>query len=363
MKTLYINGRYLSQPTTGVQRYARDLVSTWDDDLETNRIDRSRFSIQVISPKKVLEAPAYKQVRLVGSRFSGKLWDQFELPLRTAGSLLFSPYAAAPAIKRKHVVTIHDAGVSATPLQYSRSFRTYYSLVYKIIGLRCIKVFTVSQFSKHELHRYFSIPVGKMSVIHPGCDHLLKTPPDSGVLRKFNLRPGSFVLGVSSLSPIKNFDGLIRSWNLLKRSDMKLAIAGMANSRVFQKRALEHEGDVAWLGYVSDEELRALFEAASLFVYPSFYEGFGYPPLEAMSCGCPVIVARSSALPESCGDAAVYCDPSDAENIARNIRSVLDSPRLSEELRQKGLRHAAQFTMRRTASTLWNELQACFELL
>jgi glycosyltransferase involved in cell wall biosynthesis len=357
MNILYINGRYLSQPTTGVQRYARDIVSAWDDDLEANRIERSRFSIQVVSPKKVLEAPNYKHIGVVRSRFSGKLWDQCELPLRTAGSLLFSPYAAAPAMKRRQVVTIHDAGVLATPQQYSRAFRTYYAVVYRSLGMSCRRILTVSDFSRSELHRHFAIPLEKMLVIPPGCDHLLNVAPVTDVLSRFDLNPGNYVLGVSSRSPIKNFQGLIQAWSLLRRSGMKLAIAGMTNKRVFKHSGPDPLNNVSWLGYVSDNELRALYENAALFVYPSFYEGFGYPPLEAMSCGCPVVVARASALPESCGDAAVYCDPSSPDDIARCIGSVLDDPQLAAELREKGRLRAAQFTIRKTASLLWAELE------
>lgn len=358
MKTLYINGRYLSQPLTGVQRYARDLVSAWDDDLEADRIDRSQYSIQVISPKKILEDPAYKNVQVITSRFSSKLWDQCELPLRTAGSLLFSPYAAAPAVKRRQIVTIHDAGVLATPQQYSRTFRIYYAAVYKLLGMGCRRILTVSDFSRSELHHYFGIPFEKMTVIPPGCDHLLHLTPQSDILRRFDLQPGNFVLGVSSRSPIKNFQGIIKAWRLLRRSGMKLAIAGMTNSRVFQDSGTESTDGVTWLGYVSDNELRSLYENAALFVYPSFYEGFGYPPLEAMSCGCPVVVAQASALPESCGDAAAYCDPSSSADIARCIRSVLDDPQMAAELRVKGMSRARQFTMRRTASLIWAELEA-----
>ncbi len=111
------------------------------------------------------------------------------------------------------------------------------------------------------------------------------------------------------------------------------------------------------MGYVSDGELRTLYENASAFVYPSFYEGFGIPPLEAMTCGCPVVVARSSALPESCGDAALYCDPSNPEDIAEKVGSLLDNPTLVEQMRSLGRLRAAQFTNQAAASQLWSEIQ------
>jgi glycosyltransferase involved in cell wall biosynthesis len=218
-------------------------------------------------------------------------------------------------------------------------------------------LFTDSCFSKQELHKYFSIPLEKMTVLPVGCDHLMKIPPSSDILNRFALEPGKFILGVSSQSPIKNFDGLVRAWSLLGRPDLKLAIAGGANSRVFRDGVATQDRRIVRLGYVSDGELRSLYEAASVFVYPSFYEGFGLPPLEAMTCGCPVLVARSSSLPESCGDAALYCDPSSPADIAEKIKSLLDDPELAEKMRILGKRWSVQFTTQRTASLLWSEIQ------
>jgi glycosyltransferase involved in cell wall biosynthesis len=356
MKTLYVNGKFLSQPVTGVQRHAAGVVGAWDDDLDDGRIDSSVFSIRLIVPKTDRPIPQFKRIVVVPSVSSGRLWEQVELPLRSIGGVLFSPYAAAPAFKSRHLVTIHDAGAAATPEQYSLSFRKYYGALYRRLGKSCIALFTISNFSKEELHRYFSIPLDKITINPPGCDHLLRIQPNRDILSRFGLEPGKFALGVSSQSPIKNFDGLVRAWKLIGRPELKLAIAGMTNSRVFQQRESIFDESVVKLGYISDGELRALYENAIVFAYPSFYEGFGIPPVEAMTCGCPVVVARSSALPESCGNAALYCDPSSPEDIARKIVSILDNPQLAEELRVRGKLHAAQFTTRETASQLWSEV-------
>jgi glycosyltransferase involved in cell wall biosynthesis len=357
MKTLYVNGKFLTQPTTGVQRYAAGVVQAGDDDLDSGRIGRSVYSIRLIVPKTDRKMPQYKHIEVVPSFFGGRLWEQVELPLRSAGGVLFSPYAAAPVFKARHIVTIHDAGVAATPEQYSLLFRGYYGAVYWILGRASVVLLTDSCFSKQELHKYFSVPLEKMTVLPVGCDHLLKISPRPGILSRFSLEPGKFILGVSSQSPIKNFDGLARAWSLLGRPELKLAIAGSANSRVFRDRPEAQDGRVVRLGYVSDGELRSLYETASVFVYPSFYEGFGLPPLEAMTCGCPVLVARSSSLPESCGDAALYCDPSSPADIAEKIASLLDDPGLAEKMRTLGRLHSAQFTTQRTASLLWSEIQ------
>jgi glycosyltransferase involved in cell wall biosynthesis len=356
MKTLCVNGKFLSQPTTGVQRYAAGVIQAWDEDLDSGRIDHSKYSIRLIIPKTDRPIPQFKRIVVVPSVCSGKLWEQAELPLRSAGYVLFSPYAAAPVLKSRHIVTIHDAGVVATPEQYSPMFRRYYGAVYRRLGKSCIALFTVSNFSKQELHKYFSIPLERMTVIPPGCDHLLKVEPSPDILNRFGLEPGRFALGVSSQSSNKNFSGLARAWKLLGRSELKLAIAGRADTRVFQNGASDLDTSIVRLGYVSDGELRSLFENAIIFVYPSFYEGFGIPPVEAMTCGCPVLVACSSALPESCGDAALYCDPSSPEDIAKHIAPVLDDPQLAQALRSSGKLRAARFTIRETAWRLWSEI-------
>jgi glycosyltransferase involved in cell wall biosynthesis len=357
MKTLYVNGKFLSQPTTGVQRYAAGVVEAWDCDLDSGRIDASAYSIRLIAPKTDREIPKFKRITVVPSLLSGKLWEQVELPLRCAGGLLFSPYAAAPILKARQIVTIHDAGVAATPEQYSALFRRYYTMAYWALGRFCEAVVTVSEFSKNELHTYFSIPLGKLVAIPPGCDHLLRVPPSPEIMERFSLEPGKFILGVSSQSPIKNFEGLAKAWKLLGRPELKLAIAGQTNRRVFRNDGGMVDGRVVSLGYVSDAELRALYKHASVFVYPSFYEGFGIPPMEAMTCGCPVVVARSSALPESCGDAALYCDPLSPEDIAEKVALLLDNQILVEQMRSLGTRQAAQFTNQATASRLWSEIQ------
>jgi glycosyltransferase involved in cell wall biosynthesis len=356
-KILYVNGKFLSQATTGVQRYAAGVVEAWDNDLDCGRIDRSAYSIRLIVPKTEREIPQYKHIEVVFSSWGGRLWEQVELPLRSAGDVLFSPYAAAPVFKSRHIVTIHDAGVSATPEQYSRLFRAYYTAVYWSLGKFCTALFTVSRFSKQELHNYFFIPLNKMMVIPPGCDHLLNIPSSPDILKRFSLESGKYILGVSSQSPVKNFAGLIQAWKFLGRPELKLAIAGKANSRVFGSKASLRDERTVWLGYVSDGELRALYENASIFVYPSFYEGFGIPPVEAMTCGCPVVVARSSALPESCGDAALYCDPSSPEDIAEKIAALLDNSGLAQKLCAQGRLQAARFTNQETASMLWFEIQ------
>jgi glycosyltransferase involved in cell wall biosynthesis len=357
VRTLSINGKYLAQRTTGVQRYAAELVRAWDDGLRDGWIDRTQYTIRVYAPKDIIRTPSYSYVEVVPCTTAGRVWEQIELPWRARRTLLYSPYAAAPVAAVRHAVTIHDAGVAATPQQYSIGFRTCYQIVFRILVKRCVPIVTVSEFSRSELEHYFSVAPGKILVIPPGCDYLRNVAPDPTVLSKFGLVKGQYVLGVSSRSVIKNFEGLQRAWMRLARHDMRLAIAGGSNAQLFGRGSETVTGSQAvLLGYVSDSELRALYENAALFAYPSYYEGFGLPPVEAMTCGCPVLVARSSSLPEVCGDAAIYCDPGSVTDIADKMSSVLDDPQLAADLREKGTSRSAQFSTQKTASLLWNAI-------
>lgn len=356
MKTLSINGKFLSQEITGVQRYAAEIVKAWDNSLETGFIDRKNYAIRVITPCNIRIDPGYRHILVEKGSTNGRFWEQIELPWRARGTLLFSPYAAAPLFKMRHATTIHDAGAAATPHQYSLSFRAYCFVAYRVLGNSCRPVFTVSEFSKQELRRYFSIPENRMRVIPPGCDHLLRIPPDPGILAQNGLGKGSYVLAVSSHSIIKNFAGLSEAVRRLSRPGLKLAVAGASRNHLFGAGATDiHEGIVS-LGYVTDGQLRSLYESAALFAYPSFYEGFGIPPVEAMSCGCPVLAASSTALPEACGDAAAYCDPADVNDIARGIARVLDDRQFADTLREKGRTRARGLTAQRAAAQLWSEL-------
>ena len=355
MRTLYINAKFLSQRLTGVQRYATEILREWDESLSQGRIDFNRYSLVALAPKDLIQQVNYRCIKMVTGNTGGRLWEQFELPIRSAGSLLFSPYAAAPIFKRRHIVTIHDAGVAATPEQYSFPFRTYNKFVYHTLGITAVKVITVSDFSKGELHKYFAIPKSKMQVVRQGYEQILAVKSDSDVLSRNGLRKEGFVLGVSSRSPIKNFDALAAAWKLLNRPDLRLVVAGGYNTRVFGKGSTQAtDTGISFIGHVSDAELRCLYENALCFVYPSSYEGFGLPPVEAMACGCPVIVSRCSALPETCGDGALYCNPRDTRDIAEKISSVIDRPGLAADLRAKGRNRISELSYRKCAETIWS---------
>ncbi len=349
MHTVFINGRFLTQATTGVQRYAAELTQALDCLVSSDEISSNAYRFVLLVPPGERRELRLQRIAIepVG-RFRGHLWEQVDLRrhTRVAGALLLNLGNTAPVRARNVVVTIHDAAVFATPEAYSPAFRTWYRWMHRSLSRSARSIITVSDFSRQQLQHYAGAPASRINVIASGAEHIARLVPDSGILERHRIGNRPFILAVSSLNPNKNFKLIIEALaylpDLLSRFD--LVVAGGTNPRVFRTGGFDFGPSVTQLGYVSDRELKALYERATAFVFPSLYEGFGLPPLEAMSCGCPVVVARAASLPWVCGDAALYCDPHDARDLADKIRLIADDTALQADLRTRGLARAREFT-------------------
>jgi glycosyltransferase involved in cell wall biosynthesis len=346
-----INARFLTQPVTGVQRFAEEMVRGLDRHLAASSQLRGRYRFRMVAPRSARDFELEHIPLIRAGRSQGHSWEQLELPLHAGRRLLLNLANTAPLATR-NIVTLHDAGVFAVPDAYSPAFRWWYRTLIPAVGRTAVRVVTVSRFSQGELVRRARIPEGKIEIVPQGCEHILRTDPDPRVFSRLPVSPGEYLLAVGSRSPHKNITMLGQALTRLGDTAPPLVIAGGANPRVFGGNMAVNGPRVYSAGYVTDGELRALYEAACGFVYPSRYEGFGIPPLEAMVCGCPVIAGRAAALPEVCGDAAMYCDPRDAEDLARNIRQLVSDPALRTELRRRGAERAADFTWERASTAL-----------
>jgi glycosyltransferase involved in cell wall biosynthesis len=350
---LTINGRFLTQRTSGVQRYAREMLLALDD-LLTTRAPADDMTVQVLVPPDApTSLPALRSipVRRVG-RLRGHLWEQLELP-RHARGVLLNWCNTFPVLARHQVVVLHDASVIACPGGYTRAFRAYYRALFALAarspGLR---VATDSAFSAMELRLLAGIPASRLRIIACGADHWRGVIPDETILDRLDLRDTPFILTVASDNPNKNTARLVAAYGRLAPRGVRLVLAGASHARVFAQTASPAADGLVRTGYLADAELAALYRHARAFVFPSLYEGFGLPPLEAMTFGCPVLCSYAASLPEVAGDAALYCDAEDVDEIARRLQQILADDALRERLIAAGTRQVQRFLWRDAAAKM-----------
>ncbi|MCE9584600.1 MAG: glycosyltransferase family 4 protein [Planctomycetes bacterium] len=275
--------------------------------------------------------------------------------------LYHNPTFSIPSIhgQTKLVSTVHDVVFHRHPERVEPRLRQYLDAATRRACRGADRLITVSEFSKGEIAEAYSVDASKLEVIHNGV-HSPRVSPGTSFHRSLadlGLTPGGYVLYVGSIERKKNIGVLLDAFAILTDSvefrGLKLVLAGThvpvdleLGARL---RQASSKGDVLLPGHVADEVLESLYAAASAFVYPSLYEGFGLPPLEAMLRGVPTIVAGTSSLPEVVGDAALIVDPDDASGLSAAIASVVRDGMLRSDLVRKGRLRAAEFTWRRSA--------------
>lgn len=341
---IYFNARFLTQAVTGVQRYAEEFVYALDSLIENQVINTEEYQLIMLSPKNIKREINVKHIQLqIVGKLSGHLWEQLELPFYSAKGLLVNLCNTGPVLKWRQVVAIHDLAIKRHPEAFSSLFRIWYLVLFNILTRSSKLVITNSNFSKQELMEVFPLRQEKVKVSYLGCEHVLRVNSNEDIISKLNLDNKQYILSVSTLNPLKNFQLTISALDVLKDQNVYLVIAGGVNDNIFEPAKLETNRNIIYAGYVDEPELRALYEKAICFVYPSIYEGFGLPPLEAMSLGCPVITSTAASLPEICGDSALYCDPSDYYSLADQIKRVMSDGKLRNTLINKGKERARAF--------------------
>ncbi len=353
MSQVAINARFKSRPVTGVERFAWEV---------TDRLARNpALHLTDLAPKR----PAHG--------LKGHAWEQFALPGKVgASSVLFSPCNTGPIAVRRQLVVIHDAAVWDCPDAFSSSFRRLYGHLLPRLARRCQTVATVSAFSRARLAPRLGIAEEDILVLGNavGAAFSPGSSPPPG-----DRSAGPVFLCVGSLDPRKNLPQLLATWLDLKARRLlpdaaRLHIAGGANPRNFaQFQRIENES-IRWLGRIDDQALISQYRTADAFLFPSLYEGFGLPPLEAMACGCPVLLSNRASLPEVGGaafdpadpasqGAALYFDPADRTDLAQTISRFLAlDPAQKTRIRTNALARARQFSWDRIAHTTAEALLA-----
>jgi len=339
VNSVYLNGKFAAQRTTGVQRVASQLARALDPLVASD----APSWVMLCPPGSARLALRHIEQRVVG--FPGlplHLWEQFVLPWHARGGLLLSLAGTAPWFSRRQAMLLHDAAVFDHPEAYTRAFALWYRLLFRHLACRVERLFTVSGFSRARLAARLGIAADTVVLLPNGSEHLADVEPDLGVLAQHGLGGVRFLLAVASDNPTKNLAALVAAFALLPVDpSLRLVIVGGSNGRVFSGRPVAADPPgVLRTGPLGDAALKALYQNAVALVFPSIYEGFGLPPLEAMACGCPVAAARAASMPEVCDSAALYFDPHSTASIAHAMRRLLAEPGLCADLRQRGFSRA-----------------------
>ena len=325
---LLIDGRVLKHKyITGVERYTFNLVEEFK---------KMGLNYDIFIPQ-------------TSNRYLQHIWENVRLPIKAgAYDILFCPGNISPLWKSgrcRYVTTIHDISFKFFKDSYSFPYRFYHDKTLNRVLKLSDAIVTISNYEKEMLSKYYPWASDKIKVICNGISDKLKD-------QKINYEKQKYILYVGSLNKRKNLEGLIKAFvNISDKVPHDLVIAGAKQGLYKGTGAINHSR-IKYLGFVKDDELIELYRNAALFVFPSFYEGFGLPVLEAMVLGCPVITSNTSSIPEVAGDAAIKVDPRNTEEIASAMIRVLNDQNLSWELIAKGLERVKLFSWKKSAEAL-----------
>ena len=339
----------------GIGTYIRNLLR------QLARIDRDTEYVLLSRPddREALAALGENFRAVAEPSGNYTIAEQVRIPLALARervTLFHAPhYVLPPLVSCKSVVTIHDCVHLMFP-QYlpSRMALAYARMSIGFAARRATRVMTVSESSKRDILRFVDVPADKIDVIYNAYDERFGVEPaEEDVVRvreRYQLHD-EFVLYAGNVKPHKNLERLIEAFHLVRNrglDHLKLVLIGDEISKYAALRRAVHQHQlhkyVRFLGYLPEDTLAVMYRLAGVFVFPSLYEGFGLPPLEAMASGTPVVTSNVSSLPEVTGDAAVLVDPLEPQAIADGITSVLTDETLRADLRRKGVARAKQFS-------------------
>jgi len=355
----HLLAREESYRRAGVSRYIYNLlihVLREDPEGDYTVFLNSRCALSLPCSQKRSRLPTYRPLVRI-------FWEQFLQPLALGAeniALLHSPVNVQPLfLPCKSVVTVTDLSFMVFPQSFRASQRFYQHIFTRLSVRRASHVIAISASTAQDLTRFLGVPAERISVTLPGVDAAYRPVRDASTLSRFRHLhdlPEKFILFVGTLEPRKNLVTLLQAYAQFKRmtgSGYKLVLGG-GRGWLYQPifaavEALGLQADVMFPGFIPEDELPLWYNAADVFVYPSLYEGFGLPPLEAMACGTPVVVSDVSSLPEVVGDAAVLVGPHEPDEWAAALSTLCDDADLRADLAARGLERAQQFSWTRMA--------------
>jgi glycosyltransferase involved in cell wall biosynthesis len=337
-----------------VQRYAAEMVKAMDRMLASGDAPRPLLEAewQLLAPPNATAAMDLTHIKTTKvGRQTGHAWDQIDLARAAWGGHLISLANSGPVLHHNHIVVIHDAQVFRRPDFFSRSYLTLHRTLGYLLARRA-SIATVSDFSRRELADALRLTPMAIPVFSNSAEHFAATVPDFGVIERLGLVPDRFFLSVGSMTKNKNITLAIQAAKQLGRPDIPLVVVGGDNNKVFSGGPTSGDAGVVLAGRLTDHEIAALYSRATAFVFPSLYEGFGVPPLEAMLFGCPVIATTADAVRETCGDAATYFDPLNADQLRQRMLERIAAGTISDDERRRQKLRLAMYSWRKSADHL-----------
>ncbi|MCM8709671.1 glycosyltransferase family 4 protein [Clostridium sp. SYSU_GA19001] len=346
---------------TGIGTYTYQLISSLND------LDKINEYLLFMPQTSITDIPFNRNfnIRNITEGGSGNFWDEVNIPnilMDKDIELYHVPQNGVGLPKEKKcpfVITLHDIIPIKMPETVGETYLRIFNHEMPDIVSRCDGIITVSQFSKEDICKYYNFPKEKVFVTHLAAENIYR-PLDSDecynlVQTQYGIY-GEYILYVGGFSPRKNIIGLIEAFSKFKnkyKHDVKLVIAGKQGKsyEIYKKRSIDLgvENSVIFPGFIPIEHMPYVYNACKVLVYPSFYEGFGLPPVEAMACGVPVITSNVTSIPEVVGDSAIFINPYDVDELSEAIYTVFNDDKLREKLVIKGIIRSSELSWRKTA--------------
>lgn len=332
---LLLNGKWLSARPSGMQRFAGEVG---------RRLLALDPSARVAVPRDAVLPPWLPPHRVDRLRTRGIVFEQLGLAGRAGGRLLVNLAGPAPLLRRRQLVVMHDATPMRHPETFSRAFVAWYRLMYGVLARTARHLATVSEFSRGELAAVLGVPAERFLVAYDGHEHALAALGDA------DPEPveGEYLLCIGNLTPSKNLAPVTRA--LAAAGERVIVVGATGPRRVYTAAEGLDVPGVELAGRLDDAELARLLRDARALVFPSLYEGFGLPIVEAQAIGCPVIASTAASIPEVAGDAALYFDPRDPESAVARVRDLTDAER--SRLRERGRANVVRFSWDDSAAAI-----------
>lgn len=351
MRPIVFNGKFYGAGLNGVHRVA-DLLIREVDRLLDSMDPAHRPEAKLIVPKRRDWTPDLATIELVeDEKANSQIWEQFALPRHAKDAVLVNLCNLAPVLHRRKLLMLHDVQFLFSDSSYPARQRWGYRLVTPWMARTSREVLTVSEFSRQMLDLCHVSPRGRTVVIHNGVDHLNGQPAEPGVLARLGLSEKRFAVHIGSPKAYKNTTIVAQAFASGQLDDVVPVIVGTTREAL-ERAGIRLPAHAVVAGRVSDAELRSLYEHALCVLMPSRTEGFGLPPLEAMSLGCPAIVSPAGAMPEVCREAVLYADVDHRDDWIDALRRLVDEPALREDLVARGRKRADAFRWSRAGEKL-----------